>query len=162
MTRPCVFAPYIFGTWEVIAISFDERGLSCAPCSESHGMKSLVWPGPGFRPEISAALEAETGGLQIPGHPRKLKETWLQHKHAKVGIQSRGGGAVPARLQEACPTCSASGEIPKHSHLAPGSVPLTVLATASLPGAQRAVVACRDHPGTGSEVLAFLSLSAVL
>lgn len=43
-------------------------------------MKSLVWAGPGFRPEISAALEAETGGLQIPGHLRKLKETWFQNK----------------------------------------------------------------------------------
>lgn len=46
----------------MIAISFDECGLSCAPCSESHGMKSLVWPDPGFTHEISAALEAETGG----------------------------------------------------------------------------------------------------
>lgn len=59
----------------MIAIAFGEHGFSHHPFSENYRMKSLVWPGSGFRPEISAALETKTEGLQIPGHPRKLKET---------------------------------------------------------------------------------------
>lgn len=158
MARPCVFAPYIFGTWEVIAISLDEHGLSCAPCSESHGMKSLVWPGPGFRPEISAALEAETGGLQIPGHPRKLKETWLQHK------QCKGWDTEPWWWCRACPT---TGSLPnmqciREDPQAQSTGPWQRAPDCPCHCFPPRSSACCDRPGTGSEVLAFLSLSAVL
>lgn len=158
----------------MIAISFDERGLSCAPCSESHGMKSLVWPGSGFRPEISAALEAETGGLQIPGHPRKLKETW------RLGYRAMEVVPCLPDVREACPVCSASEEIPKaqsqfvsHVQTSKGSCALqsstgpwrcapACPCHCFPPGAHCAAVAYRAHRGTGFEVLAFFSLSAVL
>jgi hypothetical protein len=91
----------------MIAIAFGDHGLSCGPFSENYRMKSLVWPGSGFRPEISAALETKTEGLQIPGLLGNLKRHDFKINIEKVGIQSRGG-AVLARC--ARPTGGTPGQ----------------------------------------------------